>query len=167
MSLELYHVGYVVSDLSDAMDRLGRRLGLRWTDVVRVDGAFVGPAGASAVSMELVYSTNGGAKTELIQELPGTLWDLQATSARRRDSTGVAADDIALHHLGYWTDRLAHDSDDLARRGHPRLMTAGKDVARPRVMAYHTGDGGVHTELVDAAARDAFETWFAGGPFPL
>ena len=101
-----YHVGIVVADLAAARVRLTETLGVVWGPVFHLDEVLYrdGDGADVALPTTICYST-GDPCLELIQEMPGTIW--------------VTNEHSNLHHIGYWTDALPHDSDALAGAGCP------------------------------------------------
>ena len=134
----VYHVGFVVPDLEEAMASLGPALGITFSPVMELPfPTLETPDGPRQVKLRLTYSTRP-VHVELVGTAPGSLWDFDD---RRRG-----------HHLGVWTDDVAAEADRLDGLGMPRLWWVhGDDGAM--VFSYHDTPYGFYIELVNAAFR--------------
>ena len=83
---------------------------------------------------------------ELIEEVPGSVW--------------VRNEHSNLHHIGFWSDDLPHDSARLAGAGCPLQLCGRAGTRAPVSFAYHRSDLGVRVEVVDAAMREAMAFLF-------
>jgi hypothetical protein len=64
----IYHVGYLVPDLRDAMETLGRRLQITWTPPFEMDAEFQTPDGVSESDrVRIAYSREGPPFLEIIE----------------------------------------------------------------------------------------------------
>jgi hypothetical protein len=146
-----FHVGYVVPDLIEAMQRLTASAGLRWAAARTLPVTLRTPAGEMATEVTLTYSVQGPPHLELIAEQPGTVW---------------GSEHSGLHHLGYWSGRFTDDVDALTRAGFEFEAGAVDERGALARFAYlrepHTG---LRVELRDEARRTATEQWLleAGG----
>ena len=146
-----FHVGYVVPDLGEAMERLTESAGLRWAAARTLPVTLRTPAGEISTEVNLTYSVQGPPHLELIAEQPGTIW---------------GSEHSGLHHLGYWSGRFADDVDALTRTGFEFEAGAVDEHGALTRFAYlrepHTG---LRVELRDEARRPATEQWMRGeGP---
>ena len=74
----LYHVGYVVDGLQEAMDRFSDAIGTRWVDhFVQVRYRSATDAIVN-VELHTSFSLDGPVHLELIEAAPGTIWELGA-----------------------------------------------------------------------------------------
>ena len=128
------HVGHIVTDLDEAMDRYTAELGLQWATPVSY--------GRAPHASRFTCSTAGPLTVELIQEVPGTVW--------------TAEQGFPLHHLAYWVDGLDDALRTLTGRG-LRLESRGP------TFAYLRSSPGLRIELMDRALEQAWERWLAGG----
>ena len=72
----VYHVGFVVPDLEEAIATLGPALGVSFLPPLELPfSTLETPAGAREVSLRLTYSTRP-VHVELIASVSGSLWDL-------------------------------------------------------------------------------------------
>jgi hypothetical protein len=140
MSLsELYHVGIVVPDIESGCERLSSILGVEWGPVVESDTQIRDGAGVDrAISLRLCYSTTAP-HLELVEERVGTPW--------------VCNEFSNLHHIGFFSDALVGDSQQLTSSACPLEICGREDGIAPRMFAYHRDPLGVRIEYVDAASR--------------
>jgi len=143
-----FHVGYVVPDLDEAMERLTVSAGLRWAQTRSLPVRLRTPAGEIATEVNLTYSVQGPPHLELIAEQPGTIW---------------GSEHSGLHHLGYWSGRFAEDIDALTRAGFEVEAGALDEHGALTRFAYlREPDTGLRVELRDEARRPATEQWLRG-----
>jgi hypothetical protein len=143
-----FHVGYVVPDLGEAMQRLTASAGLRWAAARTLPVTLRTPASEISTEVNLTYSVQGPPHLELIAEQPGTIW---------------GSEHLGLHHLGYWSGRFADDIDALTRAGFEFEAGAVDEHGALTRFAYlrepHTA---LRVELRDEARRPATEQWLRG-----
>jgi glyoxalase/bleomycin resistance protein/dioxygenase superfamily protein len=140
-----FHVGYVVPDLGEAMARLTASAGLRWAAARTLPITLRTPAGDAPVELSLTYSVQGPPHLELIAQRPGTVW---------------GSEHSGLHHLGYWSGRLAGDVDALTRAGFAFEAGAVDESGALTRFAYlREPYTGLRVELRDEARRPATEQW--------
>jgi len=147
-----FHVGYVVRDLGEAMERLTASAGWRWAAARTLPVTLRTPARDISTEVKLTYSVQGPPHLELIACQPGTIWGTEHSG---------------LHHLGYWSGRFTDDIDALIRGGFEFEAGAVDEHGALSRFAYlrepHTG---LRVELRDEARRPATERWLleeAGG----
>ncbi|MEE8601456.1 VOC family protein [Euzebya tangerina] len=157
--VEASHVGFVVADLDRSADELATLLGVRWASVLTRDLPVRTPRSTVQANIRVTYSlpTSGPTLIELIEGQAGTPW--------------WPGDDQpwAFHHIGFWADRLSQESVRLTEAGKPLAGTVDRpeEAGAAHGFAYHDLDHGPRVELVDAARRMSFQSWLAGGHFPL
>jgi Glyoxalase/Bleomycin resistance protein/Dioxygenase superfamily len=147
-----YHVGIVVNDIQVARTRLRTLLGTTWGPVLRLDATEYRDGAGNDLELPttLCYSV-GDPCLELIEEQPGSVW--------------VRNDHSNLHHIGFWSDGLVHDSAGLDGGGCPMQLCGRAGEIAPASFAYHRDDTlGVRVELVDAAMREAMAFLFQPDP---
>jgi len=150
---DFYHFGLVVKDFDQALEELGESMGLEWASVQRRTFDVRQPSGTIAADFRVTYSVTGPPHFEILEPTPGTIWTPEGGG---------------IHHLGYWSQDLAADSERLARAGYTWEATYDNPaIDGPFGFTYHTLPGtGVRVELVDVARKTAFDSWLAGGEFP-
>ena len=148
----LYHVGIVVSDIDVAKEHLGELLGITWGPVLHVDAYDVrdGDGNDLVLPNTLCYSTEPP-HVELVQEVPGTVWECNEHSN--------------LHHIGVWSDALPSDSAAYSNELRCPLQLCGHDGdTAPVQFAYHRDPLGVRIELVDVAMKPMMEEFMFKAP---
>jgi hypothetical protein len=145
-----FHTGIVVDDLEAALTELSGLFGYTWCDEVRVPTPVELPAGKAVVEMRFAYSMSTP-RLEIIQSASGTLWEPASGSG--------------IHHLGYWSDDVEADSNELERRGFT-FEAAGRRPEAARHFAFYRGDAGPRIELVSRALQPAFEHYWSTGRMP-
>ena len=114
---DLFHTGIVVDDLEAAKEEFGRLLGVTWLEgggKVRMSTA----EGESVVVTKYAVSAEGPHHVELVQSVPGTLYDANGSATRAP--------------VGYWVDDVPAASAALVRCGLPNvvLISVGGRTAR-------------------------------------
>jgi len=148
----LYHVGIVVPDIDVAKEHLGELLGITWGPVLHVDAYDVrdGDGNDLVLPNTLCYSTEPP-HVELVQEVPGTVWECNEHSN--------------LHHIGVWSDALPSDSAAYSNELRCPLQLCGHDGdTAPVQFAYHRDPLGVRIELVDVAMKPMMEEFMFKAP---
>lgn len=143
-----FHVGYVVADLAEAMERLTATAGLRWAAARTLVTTLRTPAGEVSTEVHLTYSVQGPPYLELIGEQPGTVW---------------GSEHRGFHHMGYWSGHFADDIETLTGAGFEFEAAAVDEHGALSRFAYlrepHTG---LRVELRDEARRPRMERWLRG-----
>lgn len=153
---DIYHTGFVVESIEAAMAELSAVFGVTWTAVEDRDMPVVTPDGPMVAPMRFVYSQGGTPRLELLEPVPGTVWDAPSHSF----GPGAA------HHIGVWAENFADASDELVAAGFPRVLTFDDGTGRAVRFAYHRLPSGVLVELIDATRRTELEGWFEGAAYP-
>ena len=138
---DLYHTGIVVHDLERAKAELSEQLGIAWGTQGESEQPVVLDSGPASLRFGFAYSAQGPHRIELVQAIPGTLWEVPRPGS--------------AHHLGYWSDDVPAMSAVLAARGLPlaaRVGTGQPDGPVPIVM--HRAPSGLYVELVDRWLRE-------------
>jgi hypothetical protein len=145
-----FHTGVVVDDLESSLAELSDLFGYEWCDEVRVPTPVMLPTGDAVVEMQFRYSMSSP-RLEIIQSVAGTLWEPASGSG--------------IHHLGYWSDDVEADSDELERRGFA-FEAAGRRPVGARHFAFYRSTAGPRIELVSRALQPAFEHYWSTGHMP-
>jgi hypothetical protein len=138
---DLYHTGIVVHDLELAKAEMSEQLGVIWGVQGESEQPVVLESGPATLTFGFAYSAQGPHRIELVQAIPGTLWEVPRPGS--------------AHHLGYWSDDVPAMSAALAARGLPlaaRVGTGQSDGPAPIVM--HRAPSGLYVELVDRSLRE-------------
>lgn len=130
---DLWHTGIVVDDLEAAKTELTATMGLAWMDG-GAEVRLVTDEGTTTVTTAYALSTQGPHHIELGASIPDTLWSV--------GPPGQA------HHVGYWVDDVVAVSDELSRRGAPRLAAVTMRDDLPPMCAYHRSASGLIVEIV-------------------
>lgn len=152
LGIELYHVGIVVRDLHEGMERFGSAMGVAtWITFEsalpsRYRGVPV-TAGAKAA-----YGDSGAIYVELV-EPTGDRWT--ATTFLEERGEGV-------YHLGYWADDVPGAVARAAELGIGVDWAAEAD-GKPFI-AYLEAVGGVHMELVAGSIKPVMQQRFGIAP---
>jgi hypothetical protein len=138
---DLYHVGMVVANLADEVARLSAIGHYRWTTLVGRARRIRHADREMAVHPKIVISLDAP-HIELVEALPGTVWDRTAVGA--------------LHHIGYFTDDLAAAQASLEANGFTMEVCGLDDTGQVDSFAYFTDSNGVRIEVVH---RRLFGDW--------
>lgn len=136
---DLFHTGIVVDDLSAAKDEFGRMLGLTWLEG-GAEVRLLAGGRSQVVTTAYAMSAEGPHHIELVQSIPGTLYE-------RVGGLGDA------HHIGYWADDVLSASARLSASGLARAAAFSIRDDRPPLCVYHHAGPGCYIELVDRAFR--------------
>ncbi len=154
MDANHYHGGIVVADIESARSRLSDALGVTWGPVFHLDATASrdGTGADLELPTTMCYST-GEPCLELIEEVPGSLW--------------VRNEHSNLHHVGFWSERLAADSAGLSGAGCPLQLCGRSGRDAPVSFTYHRDESlGVRIELVDTSLREAMGFLFQSAQDP-
>lgn len=140
-----YHVGIVVEDLDSAKAQLSDLFGYLWGPEVASDVTVRLAAETVELNLRLAYSVSEP-RVELVQQLPGTLWEPAAGSG--------------VHHLGYWSDDVGADGARLEAAGFAHEASGVAPDGSP-VWAYHRSASGPRIELVSRALQPLLASLWA------
>jgi len=147
---DFFHIGIRVPDLGSAMDELGHAHGVTWASVQdRPMHVWLPDRGNVIMQLALTYSCEGPVHLELMQGEPGSPWH--------------AADHPGPHHLGYWCDDVAVETERLLGLGWTLEMAAAPPDEGYGRFTYVRSPAGVVVEPLDRSSRERFERWWAGG----
>ncbi|MYV49619.1 VOC family protein [Streptomyces sp. SID2888] len=135
-----YHVCFVVPDIEQTMEDLGRSVGVEWSGILEDS--------LGEWEYRLAFSRGGPPYLELVQGPPGSPWD---------SSRGARC-----HHLGFWTKDVEESSRWLADNGFEMEFSAcplGRPYTYHKVKSMDVG-----IELMDISRQRRFlDTWNPGG----
>jgi catechol 2,3-dioxygenase-like lactoylglutathione lyase family enzyme len=145
----IYHVGYVVENLNDAMGQFSEAIGARFVD--HFVTATYRDVGNSIVTVELhtSFSLDGPTHIELIEAKAGSIWEIGSGPG--------------LHHIGLWTDDVPAEAARLARAGLTAVASSvdPDDEASPSYFSYHRNLAGSLVEIVDIGMQQGMRDWIA------
>lgn len=145
----IFHVGYVVPDMDEAMEEFGSLFNLTWTAPVwRTAHVVDAEHGQMDMTVGVVFSMTGPPHIELVSGPAGTVWE--------------AGERPAIHHVGIWAEDLAKDSAELERRGFPIVAHGVDDDGRLARFTYHHNPYGPLFELNAPETRGSIEAWLRG-----
>ena len=131
---DIYHVGIIVPDMEAAMDELGRRFACGWRDPSTATVRVRDQGGDRILTPRVTFCDQSAPiALELIEALPGTLWDVGESSQ--------------LHHFGLYVDSVQAAIDELG----PGMTLEMAGLDRDGMLAgfCYVNDGlGVRMELV-------------------
>lgn len=142
----VYHTGFVVSDLEEAMQTLSAALGVTFAEPMSLPVTTLQtPQGPREVQLRLSYSTRPS-HIELISSAPGSLWDFHSA--------------LRGHHLGVWADDIRAEAAHLESLGMRKVWWHADERGEVASFSYHETPYGFYIELVDSAARGFYPDWF-------
>ena len=131
---DIYHVGIIVPDMEAAMEELGRRFGCGWRDPSTATVRVRDQGGDRILTPRVTFCDQSTPiALELIEALPGTLWDVGESSQ--------------LHHFGLYVESVQAAIDELG----PGMTVEMAGLDRDGMLAgfCYVNDGlGVRMELV-------------------
>ena len=154
---DVYHTGFVVPDIERAKAELGAVFALEWTGVEEREMPVLTPGGPLLAAMRFVYSRGKAPRLELLEPVPGTVWE---------QPVQAVAGPSSAHHVGVWAEDFQAESRRLEDLGCSRVLTYDDGSGDAVRFAYHRLPSGGLVELVDASRRPELEAWFDGAPYP-
>lgn len=142
----MYHFGLVVPDVGEAMEELGRSLGLTWATVQERDITLRYRGDLVTVPLQATYSHQGPIHVELIRVTPNSPWHAPNQ----------------VHHFGFWTDDLHADVEHHLAGGLELEGTYDDPSGNPLGFAYMLSKTGIRLEFVDTIRKPFLEAWMAG-----
>jgi len=143
----MFHTCLIVPSLEDAMDELLPAHPGGWAEIVEAEVAMEYRGGNQTVTARYTYSQEEPSHMELIQRVPGSVWD---------------ADPGTPHHVGYWVSDLAAASEQLEANGYTREAIGGPTDLEEPIFTYHLSPSGFRVELVSDSFEAALIGWLRG-----
>jgi hypothetical protein len=126
----LFHIGLAVPDLEKGMAEFGALFDLEWRPVRVAKVTLVDSTGRrSEAEVHVTFSIPGPFAIELWEAIPDTPLAMPEAGP--------------LHHMGYWVDDLAAESERLEALGYPKVVSAGA------IPLFHQGPRGMLIEPED------------------
>lgn len=145
-----YHTCFIVQDLPVAMEALASTFQVQWMPPQETEAEVWAGAERRLVPIRYVYSIDEGHYMELIQAVPGTIYELEV---------GKAAE---FHHCGYSSDDIVTDVGLLEANGHILEVTMADEATPiPSRFAYVRHELGPRVELVTTEVVDRLESQLA------
>ena len=137
---DLYHTGIVVHDLERAKAEMSEQLGVTWGVQGESEQPVVLESGPASLTFGFAYSARGPHRIELVQAIPGTLWEVPRPGRAR---------------LGYWSEQR-HGHVRGAGRAGPAACRPGRNRPVGRAGADRDAPGAVRVlrQLVDRSLRE-------------
>jgi hypothetical protein len=142
-----FHNGIAVADIHQARESLGNSLGVAWTPVRSFDPLpfWTPDQGEHEVVVHACYSREGPVHLELC-EGNSPFYDPKAVPDSR--------------HVGFWTDDLAAEAEQLQRHGWRPLAAGASPQDGFGLICYLSPpDGGLVVELVSPDLRPVIAEW--------
>ena len=139
---DVFHVGIIVPDIEQGMAEIAKRFGASWprppgSANVRVRTK----AGVQVMSSRFAYTAEGPPYIELIEAVPGTVWE--------------AGEGSRIHHLGAFVDDLDAEIERLTAEGAElEMASVDEDGGRILGVTYINSDLGVRLELLPSSGRE-------------
>ncbi|HEY4887379.1 MAG TPA: VOC family protein [Candidatus Dormibacteraeota bacterium] len=135
------HMCLVVPDRERAIAEMAPVFGEFVRTVPRAGGThIISAAGRQTVRLSVAWTLSGPVHLELIESLPGTVWEPRAAGY--------------LHHFGFQVEDLARASDELVAAGMTIEVTRWQESGRPLGFAYQALPGGLRIELSEGGPPD-------------
>lgn len=146
-----FHVGFLVNNLEEAMERFTEILGVDWTGRTTASAEFREPGkGSYMLDLDITYSKQGPVHIELMES----------------QGDGFYSGHEGFHHLGLWEPDPEKRQAEFVTQG---LAPMGTQYTPEEeiIVSYFDPSGfhGVMLELVDESRRADMERWFSGEPF--
>ena len=144
---DCFHNGIAVSDIHEARASLGASLGVEWSPVPAFDPLpfWTPEAGDHEITVHACYSREGPVHLELC-EGNSPFYDPKAVPDSR--------------HVGFWTDDLAAEAEQLQRHGWRPLAAGASPQDGFGLICYLSPpDGGLVVELVSPDLRPVIAEW--------
>lgn len=136
-----FHIGIVVEDLEKTSQELSHLFGHQWLPAIGGPSAVTLPDGEKVLDLRCAY-TAAEPRLEIIERIPGTLWE---------PVNGV-------HHIGYWSDDVAADAAALEDHGYVHEATRHDDGVP--YFAFYRSPAGLRVELLSRTAQPGLERYW-------
>ena len=148
-----FHIGILVPDLDEAIERFSDVLGVTFADRVYQDSQYFDDGGViKDLRLHLSFSTDGPPYYELLEAQGDGLYSLKHG--------------IGLHHVGVWEADCKAKRKEFETKGMNHEATIYRPDGSVIVSFFEPGPlGGVRVELADLDLREQHEAWLRGGEF--
>ena len=136
---DFFHIGIVVADMKAGMDDMSRRFAVTFPDAREANVRMRWRGEEQQVTVKFVYSREGPPYIELLEAVPGTVWE----------ATGI-------HHLGVFCNGMEGEIDRLVADGYTHEgASLGADGSLQGAQ-YITNNSGVRLEFQRGEFREQF-----------
>ena len=139
----LFHIGVIVADMNKGLEDIARRFGASFPDPRDAQVSIRYKGEVQSVPVKFAYSRQGPPYIEVIQAVPGTVWEANAGSR--------------IHHLGVFCDNVEDEIARLESEGYTyegaSLGPDGKSLAGAQ---YINNESGIRLELLAGETREGF-----------
>src|SRR5258708_22944390 len=112
---KIWHIGMAVPDLEKGLKEIGELFDLTWRPIVTRSMTIKDGDGRSYdIDCRVTFSLGGPFAVEVWQAIPGTPLAMPESGY--------------LHHIGYWVDDLAAESDRLDHLGYPPFLSSAPSL---------------------------------------
>lgn len=146
-SFRMFHTCLIVASLEQAMEELLPAHPGGWAEVQEAEVAMEYQGANQTVIARYTYSKAEPTHLELIERVPNSVWDADATS---------------FHHVGYWVPDLFAASELLEANGYTRDALGGPTAIGEPIFTYHLSPSGARLELVSESFEDELIAWLRG-----
>ena len=134
-----FHIGIVVEDMQRGMDDIARRFAVTFPDARDANVRIRYGDEEQQVAVKFVYSREGPPYLELIEAVPGTVWEK-----------------VGIHHLGVFCDAMENEIEKLVSEGYTHeAASLGPDNSLQGAQ-YITNNSGVRLEFQRGEFREQF-----------
>ena len=138
----IFHMGIIVPEIHRGIEDLSRRFGATFPEPREAQVTVRYQGKESKVPVKFVYSRQGPPYIEIIQAVPGTVWEANAGSR--------------IHHIGVFCDDIEDEIAKLQSEGYAyEAASLGPDGSMQGAQ-YINNDLGVRLELIRGETRQAF-----------
>jgi catechol 2,3-dioxygenase-like lactoylglutathione lyase family enzyme len=148
-----FHVGILVHDLGEAIDRYADVLGITFVDPAVARAELQEPWREETIDLRVAYSNQGPPYIELLEAQGDGLYSIHQGEG--------------MHHLGVWESDCEGRLEELTTRKGMRTEAVQFTPERTIIVAYfYPGHlHGTRLEIVDEGRRPMMEDWITGGEF--
>ena len=134
-----FHIGIVVKDMATGMADMSRRFGVTFPEAreANVKMRYLGVD--QQVAVKFVYSREGPVYIELLEAVPGTVWE-----------------NPGIHHLGVFCDGMEDEVNKLVADGYTHEAASFGADGSLQGAQYITNDSGIRLEFQRGETREQF-----------
>lgn len=134
-----FHIGIVVDDMESGMADISRRFGVTFPEPRNANVRIRYNGEEQQVAVKFVYSRQGPPYLELIEAVPGTVWET-----------------IGIHHLGVFCDHMEVEVEKLVSEGYVHEAASLGPDGSLQGAQYIVNGKGVRLEFQRGEFREQF-----------